>query len=93
MPVTRIYHRFHFILDDKIVYSGLAFDPYRREAELRMQPGWKEGYIKEVGWRVNRDDALAWQKEQGDKGRNIGPLDPDFKIEFNHRLDELKTPG
>ena len=93
MGVTRIFHRFHFMLDDKIVYTGIAFDPYRREAELRMQPGWKEGYIKRVGWPVTRDDALAWQQEQSDKGMPIGPLDPDFKIEFNHRLGELKNPG
>ena len=62
--------RYHFKLGNKIVHTGITNDTWRREYEHRTsgKPGWEKGHIFQVGPRVTRKDAVAWENEMREKG-------------------------
>ena len=69
MPTSRTAYKYHFKLGNRIVHTGITSDIDRREAEHQRRPGWETGHILQVGTRTTRAAALAWEEEQGRKGK------------------------
>ncbi len=71
MPTDRIIYKYHFKLGNKIVRTGLTTDLDWCEIELKRQPGWSKGHIKQVGFRSTYDAAIAWEQEQARNGKPV----------------------
>jgi len=69
MPAYEDTYKYHSKMGNKVVRTGITYDPERREAEHRKGPGLSKGHIKEVGFRTTREAALAWQQLQTRQGK------------------------
>jgi hypothetical protein len=56
-------YKYVYIQDGRIRHGGVTNDLDRREQEHRA--GWRGGTIHQVGRRVTRRSALAWERQYG----------------------------
>jgi predicted GIY-YIG superfamily endonuclease len=61
MQQKRNTYKYHFMVGNEIVYSGVTSDLKRREAEHKVR--WPDGYIVQVGSKTTRKGALDWQRK------------------------------
>ncbi len=71
----RTHHKYIFKVGNKIVHGGITDDLQRREEDHQnskkwTQHGdkrlyWSQGHIFQVGAKVTKGAALAWERENG----------------------------
>ncbi len=66
--MSRKTYKYHFKQGHRIVHTGITNDLERRESEHKRTFG-KDGHILQVGSPTTMDAALAWEREQAEKGR------------------------
>jgi len=52
MPTYGDTYKYHFKMGNKIVRTGITYDPERREAEHRKGLSLSKRHIKQVGYRT-----------------------------------------
>ena len=71
MKDKRNTYKYHFLMGNKIVHTGVTNDLERRENEHRQQSGQQKGHIRQVGYVVNRKAAAEWEQQQQDAGKPV----------------------
>ena len=60
-PKTTTY-RYHFVVDSRVVHSGITTDLERREREHQRR--WPTGRIEAVGGPTSHAEAWEWERQQ-----------------------------
>ena len=68
MGAPRDTYKYQFKRGNRVLHMGITNDLERREQEHQRNIN-PAGHIKQVGRRVARDSALAWESEQRKKGK------------------------
>jgi predicted GIY-YIG superfamily endonuclease len=69
------YYKYYFKVGNLIVHGGITNDLNRREIEHQnsgrstvwqgVRYYWSKGFISQVGYRVSKEEALRWERENG----------------------------
>lgn len=71
----RNYYKYHFKIGNFVVHGGITNNLEIREQQHRdsgkyitvngKRIYWKDGHIVQVGSKVTKESALAWERENG----------------------------
>lgn len=56
-------YKYHYVQGGRLRHGGITNSLYRREQEHRAR--WSGGAVQQVGRRVTRASALAWERKYG----------------------------
>ena len=72
MGSARDTTKYRVVKNRKTVHVGITNNPDRRETEHQREYGAGARLVKE-GRKTTRKGALAWERQQREKGRPTGP--------------------